>query len=670
MQQSSDPQSNMLPLLPSAAPVAFHVGDDDRKEVLIAQGKDAICNASTRKKLLHRLTSQKSDILEKAKSLDAFFNTSIHRILSSKIKSKTQFTQMDKVDSANAVVGLFEICGLLSEKLREQMRGLRSDSQDVTMKLLVDIGELKEKVDKQVRANLQNTGSDPILKGKTLSNAQRERLFDINLLPDEAMQSCLFCGHESINKAKENEGMSASNKAKTEEEKKSQRVWDKYEKEKLETEKNSRALPQAPKNPTTGRAMKRRPHGVKLERPWLQCMCSTSYCAQQGTDIGSSCPIKCKCENGDRYPFQGGQCQCQVCQCECSKAYEIGDIQRIGLKLSIQANSQTNTAQSIPPEVQTANFMGNVFGSAMFAANDVYTAASKAKAKDPQGVSMDAFYDAAALNTIKKGEVLSFEARSAMRNQFGFSTIVALPGGKSFDTKTISRPSNFHAKNNRFNSQNDVGPATGMKNNLEIDYSDTFSSTFKQASMSGSSFASRMIAGLTPPTVPRASPPSGPRALSSGISRSAASAISISSTSSAGQKGVINIDGGAIICLDDTEYNEEEDRKMPAKRDTPCKQIHDRMLDRCRRDKVLSKDKSEMTKSEKQERKQARKRQKSILAEANKNGHRVYCREVAKTMGMHNDDVIEEALLNGAFDSQEASRLYMNGFMSDSDDDE
>lgn len=39
-------------------------------------------------------------------------------------------------------------------------------------------------------------------------------------------------------------------------------------------------------------------------------------------------------------------------------------------------------------------------------------------------------------------------------------------------------------------------------------------------------------------------------------------------------------------------------------------------------------------------------------------------------MGMHNDDVIEEALLNGAFDSQEASRLYMNGFMSDSDDDE
>lgn len=135
-----------------------------------------------------------------------------------------------------------------------------------------------------------------------------------------------------------------------------------------------------------------------------------------------------------------------------------------------------------------------------------------------------------------------------------------------------------------------MGPAAGMKSNLEIDYSDTFSSSFKQASMSGSSFASRMIAGLTPPTVPRASPPTGPRALSSGISRSAASAISISSMSSAGQKGVINIDGGAIICLDDTEYNEEEDRKMPAKRDTPCKQIHDRMLDRCRRDKVLSKD--------------------------------------------------------------------------------
>ena len=63
--------------------------------------------------------------------------------------------------------------------------------------------------------------------------------------------------------------------------------------------------------------MTRRPNcpTKRFRHPIVQCMCSTSFCVMEGSDLSSSCPIKCQNEKKERYPFTGTPkvCSCPVC---------------------------------------------------------------------------------------------------------------------------------------------------------------------------------------------------------------------------------------------------------------------------------------------------------------------------------------------------------------------
>ena len=99
-----------------------------------------------------------------------------------------------------------------------------------------------------------------------------------------------------------------------------------------EAEKKNFAAPSKPLNPNTKKAMNRAPNNAKLDNPFLQCMCCNSHSAQQGTDMGSSCAINCTdTATGLRYPFVRSTCFCLMCRCQCSKAYNICDLRKMGL---------------------------------------------------------------------------------------------------------------------------------------------------------------------------------------------------------------------------------------------------------------------------------------------------------------------------------------------------
>lgn len=51
--------------------------------------------------------------------------------------------------------------------------------------------------------------------------------------------------------------------------------------------------------------MKRAPQKLKYDIPLLIYMCSTTYCAQEATDVGTSCFIKCQWSDGRCYLFEG-----------------------------------------------------------------------------------------------------------------------------------------------------------------------------------------------------------------------------------------------------------------------------------------------------------------------------------------------------------------------------
>jgi len=119
--------------------------------------------------------------------------------------------------------------------------------------------------------------------------------------------------------------------------------------------------------------MTRAPRYPTLSSPILQCLCATSKCIQEGTDCGSSYPIKClsNVETGERYPFEDGKCTCPYCNCYCSKAYNVADTPRIGMKiLQIQQNQGMN--QNILPEVTTSTILSQMMGTSILLANILF----------------------------------------------------------------------------------------------------------------------------------------------------------------------------------------------------------------------------------------------------------------------------------------------------------
>ena len=75
--------------------------------------------------------------------------------------------------------------------------GTRHATTNAKYKLIDDIINLNKNIDKQVIQNVQNSETDPILKGKHLTSAQQQRQFDFCRVPkDESLQCYILWTQE------------------------------------------------------------------------------------------------------------------------------------------------------------------------------------------------------------------------------------------------------------------------------------------------------------------------------------------------------------------------------------------------------------------------------------------------------------------------------------------
>ena len=110
-------------------------------------------------------------------------------------------------------------------------------------------------------------------------------------------------------------------------------------KRKLDAYKNDKEN-KSPPIGKNGRPITSRLPSLQKESLMLQCHCFQMKCAQEGTDMGSTCELKCCDDDGERYGWKSNgtdslkRCSCPVCRCPCKKAYKIEDIPAIMTELA------------------------------------------------------------------------------------------------------------------------------------------------------------------------------------------------------------------------------------------------------------------------------------------------------------------------------------------------
>jgi len=341
--------------------------------------------------------------------------------------------------------------------------------------LLKRILELKRDVGIRVREARQAAphGSNNLSLHQTQSALQLSRPFNGSLLPaDEALRKCPYCNHDSVNFVRESLSFQDNNETVLREYHEKMEVWDKYQREKERAEGSSnRAMPSLPK----GMKMKpRAPGKQQLQQIQARCACSSMHCTQQGSDIGSTCNIKCRhLPVGPRYQwdeFEG--CMCTVCKCQCNKIWNVKDAARIVLALAQQSNVLSRPEPSTGTQLQA--LLGGAMINGIRAASDAFgPAASDADEVVVQNRAIDATSE----SICRQGRSnLTQKARSELRSILGRSTRVELPSGDHYDTRNLGR-GNSHMHNNRLPT---VGPSSrsaalashppGMADNLNPSY--------------------------------------------------------------------------------------------------------------------------------------------------------------------------------------------------------
>ena len=616
MRQNSNP--NIPTPLCNGKSFHYEVSSDDRIEVLCDSSSKGILKIAQKKDLLLRILNIRNQLIEDAKLIDVANKTNIEaRLIQVIPPTKKAIRESSNESLAKIITDLFDIATLLHLHFQSNNKvSTRNATGSTKQRILNEIIKLNKDIDSQVINNVQNSESGPLLRGVQLTATQRQRQFNYNRVPnDESLQRCIFCGHKSINEPIENDSVVSKNKEKWRVYYDCLKIWDEYTNKKAEAESSQKDAPRLPKNPKTDKEMKRSPKRPSDDIQILVCMCSNAQCAQENTDIGSSCHIGCRDENNDRYPYDGypsKKCTCPICCCRCSKAYAVSNIQRISLKL-LQVGKCNEKKGS--PEVATSQFLGSIITNSLISSKHILDSQSNLSARDLEGAASNAFFDCAANNIARMGSKLPSSIIRQLAEGFGTTTQVELPGGESSDTRAISKDINFHKRNNNLLNTQTSGSAVknkqckGMMDNLNLDYSN-LSPTFKTASMQ-SPIARNLFTNLVSP--------------------------------------------GA-----------SSKRQRSSK--SPASKLWDRLEDRVDKNLCMGKRKSELTTGEKNKRKIAKKVFKSL--NENKSNHRRVANSIATSRGVPKDSL--EDWVDGKmsdkdgniFSSQDAVDFYIDGFMS------
>ena len=465
-------------------------------KLLLDSSKNAIYKLDEKKRLLQHFITFRKDIVVISRVVDEEGKSNLEEMFDKTIPSKAAFiSKGNNSELAKKIIDLHIPSRLLlshllqnEKKKLDAVARLRQKSKEAKQKrdsltvFIEDFVKKMERLDELVLLKRQSS-QFPNIKFPTLSTVQRERKYDEKRIPKNSGHCiCLFCGHPSINEPIENEAVVEFNTKVDEIYTQKLSVWTSFLSAK---EKNENTV--FPKDPfDTTRIMRRAPSKGKYKSAIHQCHCSSSKCLMMNSDIGSTCPIKCvDSDTGVRYATEGipQQCSCVVCKCECTSAYYVTDIPRIGLEISWAQKKQSNIDQH---ENSIQQFVGDMFGSALSTAmaiqreykNNINAMKSLSAEQKEQMLydcelnTKDSFFEAAALNVVKKanGRTSAID-RNKLASQMGTATFVTLPGGSKFDTRVIGRPSSQHASNNKL-----VGPAKkqstppGMQSNLHIKF--------------------------------------------------------------------------------------------------------------------------------------------------------------------------------------------------------
>ena len=253
--------------------------------------------------------------------------------------------------------------------------------------------------------------------------------------------------------------------------------WNAYEARKL-------------KNPSSRKpdGMEQKPRRPKYKKEILLCKCSTSLCAQEGSNHNSSCPIQCCNDEGVRFPWEEKACTCPVCTCKCTFACYTEDMPKVLLNTRLIPRAPGNNEEEQDKtnnQQQFGSFLGNVIANASRASvpvakqslQQVNGEVSDKQLQHVQKQAKSAACVDAAYNISRHGPTqLSNINRAWLQEQIGKpTTVVELPSGDKFDTRTIG-DKNAHSRNNGLLDISNVDPVDkpnhpGMKSNLKIDYS-------------------------------------------------------------------------------------------------------------------------------------------------------------------------------------------------------
>ena len=132
---------------------------------------------------------------------------------------------------------------------------------------------------------------------------------------DPAHANCLFCNHKSIDMVKDVVGIQQRNESKTRN----------YAAEKKAFEEAKASNPSATRESAKGGKTSRAPPKPNLEPMTARCCCRSFRRVQNGSDLASTCPIRCvNQETGEAYKDDGPNgTECPYCRCQCAAAYDV-----------------------------------------------------------------------------------------------------------------------------------------------------------------------------------------------------------------------------------------------------------------------------------------------------------------------------------------------------------
>ena len=493
-----------LPPLNNLASVAVEVTEKERVGILTSTKRDAPLKKRQKCDMLAKFVLLRQDILAAAVSFDAVNHSALKEsLILSMPPTKSSYKDASNEELAKKIVTLYDPLLVLRQHLNDQLEAQQSFKSRLRSRLhtssssssvassaveknpVIDtlddfFGEM-ETVDRLVREKREAAkNNDNPIKGPSLTNEQRARKFSTERVPIvEENRICVKCGHASINTLEDNAAIILHNQRVEKKFNQDMQAWNAHQKAVVEGRPSS--LP-------AGMSPRQKPRKMQIKKPAFQCMCSTSFCMMENSDVSSSCPIKCiECKDTKkRYSFTNTyprHCTCPICVCTCSAVYYEDQIPKLSMmyrkmpdalvaidrdekksKDSVEA-SCIDLLQKCLAEGKDASCKATVAAATNW--NDDLSTEMEEKFFEN---SQSAMYSHAAEKMSKSAAEMSQEQLQYLRNVVGTpTTFVTLPNGQQFDTKTITS-SGAHARNNRMTdatSSKQVQP--GMVSNLEFD---------------------------------------------------------------------------------------------------------------------------------------------------------------------------------------------------------